>query len=145
MPNRYDSMAEQAHQLQTLVSRLGEELSRRDFSTAQPAITGISKLAHQLERDIYEARQDLGDAPGEAPNPYRQIHVPGPTIQDGLAVLPVEDLLEYCRYENWHRRHHAAPYGRWWLSKHIAIGERTLVDRGLARDAWMDGTEQEDE
>ena len=127
MPNRYDDMTERASSLEALAGQLREQMERRDFPAAQPTVTSISQLAHRLERETYQARQDLGDAPGEAPNPYRQVYVPGPTIQDGLARLPLEDVIEYCRHENWRSRHHADPYGRWWLSKHVAIGMRALV------------------
>lgn len=143
MPNRYRAMADQAHSLVTRAVSLLDAIELRDFQPAQQAANDVSRLAHALTQEIFHARQELGDTVGEAPNPYRLVLVPGPTVEDGLAFISLEDHLEYCRYENWARQHHPDPYDRWWFSKHLSAGQRALEERGVAWDAWKDDTEGE--
>ncbi len=141
MPNRHDDLVATARELVDHAQDAVDALESRRFSQAQQDVTAAADLAHDLQRRIHAERQARGEADGEAPNPYRHVLVPGPTLEDGLRLLSLEDLREHLRHENWRLHHHPDAYGRWWISKHFSSARRELVGRGEAPDAWTDGTE----
>ena len=60
-----------------------------------------------------------------------------------MASLTDDEMLEYIRNLNWSREKQTSNYGRWWIGKEVRAGERKLDRRGLdsprCRLEWFRG------
>ncbi len=69
-------------------------------------------------------------------NPYRAADLPSGWTSEIFDALPTPELVEHLRHLDVRMARHPDAYGRWWLSKQLSEGQRSLVRRGLAPTAW---------
>ncbi len=70
-------------------------------------------------------------------NPYRAADLPTGWTSEAFDALPTPELVEHLRHLDHRMAHHPDAYGRWWLSKQLSEGQRSLVRRGLSPTVWV--------
>lgn len=128
---------DQAHQVRGTIDRLVDELLLPNPPMPDPA--HASTIATDL-RDLADYDHHRNDR-----NPHHNALVCWRGDDErNLTVLPADAVQEYRRYWQWQRDHHRDPYGRWWCSKYISMGNRDLLRRGIDPYALDDQTKADD-